>query len=70
MNTNFEDLQRLNRLRMINDILYSAYDIVSSVKLQLEEDILTDELIEFGDKEMAQIIDRVKYDMETLRRYL
>ena len=70
MNNNFEDLQRLNQLRMINDILYSTYDIVSSVKLQLEEDILNDNEIEFSDKEMQQIIDRVKYDMETLGRYL
>ena len=58
----FDNLEKLNRLRMINEILYTIYDIVNSAKNEVEYHI--------EDSTMEQIIKRVKYDIETLERYL
>ena len=63
-------LQKENRLRMINDILFSVYEVVGTIKTTI--DLLKMDDIEYTitDEMMGEIIARVKYDLNTLERYL
>ena len=68
---NFDNLEKLNRLRMINDILYTIYDVVDSAKNEVEVELEESDFEYYiEDSTMEQIIKRVKYDIETLERYL
>ena len=64
------NLQKENRLRMINDILFSVYEVVGTIKTTI--DLLKMDDIEYTitDEMMGEIIARVKYDLNTLERYL
>ena len=67
----FDNLEKLNRLRMINEILYTIYDIVNSAKNEVEVKLEESDFeYHIEDSTMEQIIKRVKYDIETLERYL
>ena len=67
----FDNLEKLNRLRMINEILYTIYDIVNSAKNEVEVELEESDFEYYiEDSTMEQIIKRVKYDIETLERYL
>lgn len=63
-------LQKENRLRMINDILFSTYEIVSTIKVTLDQLKFDGIYYEISDEMMGEIIARVKYDLNTLERYL
>ena len=63
-------LQKENRLRMINDILFSTYEIVSTIKVTLDQLKFDEIYYEISDEMMGEIIARVKYDLNTLERYL
>ena len=65
-----DNLQKENRLRMINDILFSVYEVVGTIKTTI--DLLKMDDIEYTitDEMMSEIIARVKYDLKTLERYL
>ena len=63
-------LQKENRLRMINDILFSTYEIVSTIKVTLDQLKFDEIYYEISDEIMGEIIARVKYDLNTLERYL
>ena len=65
-----DNLQKENRLRMINDILFSVYEVVGTIKTTI--DLLKMDDIEYTitDEIMGEIIARVKYDLNTLERYL
>lgn len=63
-------LQKENRLRMINDILFSTYEIVSTIKVTLDQLKFDGIYYEITDEMMGEIIARVKYDLNTLERYL
>jgi len=65
-----DNLQKENRLRMINDILFSVYEVVGTIKTTI--DLLKMDDIEYTitDEMMGEIIARVKYDLNTLERYL
>lgn len=67
---NFNNLQKLNKIRLINDILFAMYDVISDAKATIEDSI--DELddYELSDELMTELINRIKYDVDTLRRYL
>ena len=66
----FDTLQKENRLRMINDILFSVYEVVGTIKTTI--DLLKMDDIEYTitDEMMSEIVARVKYDLNTLERYL
>lgn len=67
----FDNLEKLNRLRMIHDILYTIYDVVSSAKNEVELELEESDFdYHIEDSVIEQIIKRVKYDIETLERYL
>lgn len=63
-------LQKENRLRMINDILFSTYEIVSTIKVTLDQLKFDGIYYEISDKMVEEIVARVKYDLNTLERYL
>lgn len=64
------NLQKENRLRMINDILFSTYEIVSTIKVTLDQLKFDGIQYEISDKMVEEIVARVKYDLNTLERYL
>lgn len=64
------NLQKENRLRMINDILFSTYEIVSTIKVALDQLKFDGIYYEISDKMVEEIVARVKYDLNTLERYL
>lgn len=64
------NLQKENRLRMINDILFSTYEIVSTIKVTLDQLKFDGIYYEISDKMVEEIVTRVKYDLKTLERYL
>lgn len=64
------NLQKENRLRMINDILFSTYEIVSTIKVTLDQLKFDGIYYEISDKMVEEIVARVKYDLNTLERYL
>jgi hypothetical protein len=55
---------------MINDILFSTYEIVSEIKVTLDQLKFDGIYYEISDEMMGEIIARVKYDLNTLERYL
>lgn len=63
-------LQKENRLRMINDILFSTYEIVSTIKVTLDQLKFDGIYYEISDEMLGEIVARVKYDLNTLERYL
>ena len=64
------NLQKENRLRMINDILFSVYEVVGTIKTTIDFLKMDDIEYTITDEMMGEIIARVKYDLKTLERYL
>ena len=64
------NLQKENRLRMINDILFSVYEVVGTIKTTIDFLKMDDIEYTITDEMMGEIIARVKYDLNTLERYL
>ena len=65
-----DNLQKENRLRMINDILFSVYEVVGTIKTTIDFLKMDDIEYTITDEMMGEIIARVKYDLNTLERYL
>lgn len=66
----FDTLQKENRLRMINDILFSVYEVVGTIKTTIDLLKIDDVEYKITDEMMGEIVERVKYDLKTLERYL
>lgn len=66
----FDTLQKENRLRMINDILFSVYEVVGTIKTTIDLLKMDDIEYDITDEMMSEIVARVKYDLNTLERYL
>ena len=69
MDFDFESIQYLNKLRLIRDILLSTSEIVSTSFDIIEDDFILND-IDVTEEQFNEIINRVKYDIETIERYL
>lgn len=69
MDFNFESMQYLNKLRLIRDILLSTSEIVSTSFDIIEDDFILND-IDVTEEQFNEIVNRVKYDIETIERYL
>ena len=69
MDFDFESIQYLNKLRIIRDILLSTSEIVSTSFDIIEDDFILNN-IDVTEEQFNEIINRVKYDIETIERYL
>ena len=69
MDFDFESIQYLNKLRLIRDILLSTSEIVSTSFDIIEDDFILNN-IDVTEEQFNEIINRVKYDIETIERYL
>ena len=65
----FESFQYLNKLRLIRDILLSMSEI-TSMSYNVIEDNFIEEGVDVTEEQFNEIINRVKYDIVTLERYL
>ena len=65
----FESFQYLNKLRLIRDILLSMSEITST-SFEIIEDNFIEEGVDVTEEQFNEIINRVKYDIVTLERYL
>lgn len=65
----FESMQYLNKLRLIRDILLSTSEIVSTSFDIIEDDFIIND-VDVTEEQFNEIINRVKYDIETIERYL
>ena len=66
----FQTAQKLNRIKMIHDILFNSCEIVGDIRVNIESEIEDDEEYTIDDKIMGEIVAKVEYNIETLRRYL
>ena len=66
----FQTAQKLNRIKMIHDILFNSCEIVGDIRVNIESEIEYDEEYTIDDKIMGEIVAKVEYNIETLRRYL
>ena len=69
MDFDFESIQYLNKLRIIRDILLSTSEIVSISFDIIEDDFILND-VDVTEEQFNEIINRVKYDIETIERYL
>ena len=69
MDFDFESMQYLNKLRLIRDILLSTSEIVSTSFDIIEDNFIVGD-IDVTEEQFNEIINRVKYDIETIERYL
>ena len=65
----FESFQYLNKLRLIRDILLSMSEITFT-SFEIIEDNFIEEGVDVTEEQFNEIINRVKYDIVTLERYL
>ena len=68
LNECVENLEKINRIKTIRTILSNIESYVSSVENDMVEDDEYEKFID--DTIMPKIISRIKYDLETLERYL
>ena len=66
----FQTAQKLNRIKMIHDILFNSCEIIGDIRVNIESEIEDDEEYTIDDKIMGEIVAKVEYNIETLRRYL
>ena len=66
----FQTAQKLNRIKMIHDILFNSCEIIGDIRVNIESEIEDDEEYTIDDKIMGEIVVKVEYNIETLRRYL
>ena len=68
LNECVENLEKINRVKTIRTILSNIESYVSSMEDDMTEDDECEKVID--DTVMPKIISRIKYDLETLERYL
>ena len=68
LNECVENLEKINRIKTIRTILSNIESYVSSVEDNMVEDDEYENTI--GDDIVAKVVTRIKYDLETLERYL
>ena len=68
LNECISNLEKINRIRIIRKTLSTIESYVSNIEDKLSDEDECETIIE--DKDVAKIIKQVKYDLETLERYL
>lgn len=68
LNECISNLEKINRIRIIRKTLSTIESYVSTIEDKFSDEDECETIIE--DKDVAKIIKQVKYDLETLERYL